>query len=45
MPGINDLYFPPEDNEIELRDIKNGELRTILQILATMQVRVKPNLI
>ena len=29
MPGINDLYFPPEDNEIELRDIKNGELRTI----------------
>ena len=27
--GINDLYFPPEDNEIELRDIKNGELRTI----------------
>ena len=29
MPGQNDLYFPPEDNEIELRDIPNGELRII----------------
>ena len=29
MPGKNDLYFPPEDNEIELKDISNGELRVI----------------
>ena len=29
MPGQNDLYFPPEDNEIELKDIPNGELRII----------------
>ena len=29
MPGKNDLYFPPEDNEIELKDIPNGELRII----------------
>ena len=29
MPGKNDLYFPPEDNEIELKNIKNGELRII----------------
>ena len=29
MPGHNDLYFPPEDNEIELKDIPNGELRII----------------
>ena len=29
MPGKNDLYFPPEDNEIELNDISNGELRVI----------------
>ena len=26
MPGINDLYFPPEDNEIELKNIKNLNL-------------------
>lgn len=29
MPGKNDLYFPPKDNEIELKDISNGELRVI----------------
>ena len=23
------MYFPPEDNEIELKDIPNGELRII----------------
>ncbi len=29
MPGKNDLYFPPEDNAIELENIPNGELRII----------------
>ena len=29
MPGKTDLYFPPEDNELEVRHIPNAELRTI----------------
>ena len=28
MPCSHDLYFPPEDNEFEVKHIKNAELRT-----------------
>tara|TARA_Y100001970_G_scaffold289197_1_gene418748 strand:- start:671 stop:1687 length:1017 start_codon:yes stop_codon:yes gene_type:complete len=28
MPCSHDLYFPPEDNEFEVKHIKNSELRT-----------------
>ena len=28
MPCSHDLYFPPEDNEFELKYMKNAELRT-----------------
>ena len=27
MPCSHDLYFPPEDNEFELKHMKNAELR------------------
>ena len=27
MPCSHDLYFPPEDNKLELNYIKNAELR------------------
>ena len=30
MPGINDLYFPPEENREELKNLKNGKLEIIL---------------
>ena len=29
MPGATDMYFPPEDNEIEVRHLPNAELRPI----------------
>ena len=29
MPGINDLYFPPEENKEELKSLKNGKLEII----------------
>tara|TARA_X000000368_G_scaffold351912_1_gene292601 strand:+ start:2795 stop:3805 length:1011 start_codon:yes stop_codon:yes gene_type:complete len=29
MPGINDLYFPPEENKEELKTLKNGKLEII----------------
>jgi homoserine O-acetyltransferase/O-succinyltransferase len=29
MPGRTDLYFPPEDSEIEVRSMPNAELRVI----------------
>lgn len=29
MPGINDLYFPPEDNQIEIKHLKNAQLSVI----------------
>jgi len=29
MPGEKDLYFPPEDNEYEVRHMPNAELRVI----------------
>ena len=28
MPCSHDLYFPPEDNEFEVKHIKDAELRT-----------------
>ena len=32
MPGRTDLYFPPEDNEIEVALMPNAELRPIESI-------------
>ena len=32
MPGRTDLYFPPEDNEIEVAQMPNAELRPIESI-------------
>ena len=32
MPGETDLYFPPEDNEIEVSMMPNAELRVIPSI-------------
>ena len=32
MPGRTDLYFPPEDNEIEVAMMPNAELRAIESI-------------
>jgi homoserine O-acetyltransferase len=32
MPGKTDLYFPPEDNEYEVRHMPNAEFRPILSI-------------
>jgi homoserine O-acetyltransferase len=29
MPGINDLYFPPEENKEELKSLENGKLEII----------------
>ena len=29
MPGVNDLYFPPEENKEELKSLKNGKLEII----------------
>ncbi|MDB9776552.1 alpha/beta fold hydrolase [Alphaproteobacteria bacterium] len=29
MPGVNDLYFPPEENKEELKSLKNGMLEII----------------
>jgi homoserine O-acetyltransferase len=29
MPGRTDLYFPPEDSEIEVAHLARGELRVI----------------
>jgi homoserine O-acetyltransferase len=29
MPGQSDLYFPPEDNELQVRHMPNAELRPI----------------
>ena len=29
MPSLTDLYFPPEDNEVEVGQMPNAELRTI----------------
>ena len=29
MPSRTDLYFPPEDSEIEVRHMKNAELRVL----------------
>ena len=29
MPGERDLYFPPEDNEYEVKHMPNAELRVI----------------
>jgi homoserine O-acetyltransferase len=29
MPAEKDLYFPPEDNEYEVRHMPNAELRVI----------------
>ena len=29
MPGVNDLYFPHEDNKIELNHLNNGHLSII----------------
>lgn len=29
MPGVNDLYFPPEENKEELNSLKNGKLEII----------------
>lgn len=29
MPARTDMYFPPEDNEEEVKHLKNGELRVI----------------
>ena len=32
MPGRTDLYFPPEDNELEVMQVPNAELRPIESI-------------
>ena len=32
MPGRTDLYFPPEDNEIEVSMMPNAEFRPIESI-------------
>jgi homoserine O-acetyltransferase len=32
MPGRTDLYFPPEDNELEVAQMPNAELRPIESI-------------
>jgi homoserine O-acetyltransferase len=32
MPGMTDLYFPPEDNEIEVSHMPNAELRPFRSI-------------
>ena len=29
MPGINDLYFPSEENKEESKSLKNGKLEII----------------
>ncbi|MDC0861137.1 alpha/beta fold hydrolase [Alphaproteobacteria bacterium] len=29
MPGVNDLYFPPEENKEELKNLKNGMIEII----------------
>ena len=36
MPGKTDLYFPPEDNELEVAQMPNAELRTIQSIWGHM---------